>query len=138
MFVAEQQMGPDNGAASPVKSLDKSQPENNGAVPAPIGEDDNGGEQGAGVLPIPGGGPGNLDAAEDDGDHPLKEPQDDQSPDGVLSAKELVGVGVGPAPPAQNNNNKHENEQHEGVPNHHSGQDIREAAHLGADVNHNL
>lgn len=48
-----------------------------------------------GVLPIPGqqqAHPPNLDAAEDDGDRPLRDDfgqQDDQSPDGALSQKEM-------------------------------------------------
>lgn len=126
-------MGPDAADTSPLKPPDKHE---TGVIPAPVvGEDENnggeGGVAGAGVLPLPGGA-GNLDAAEDDGDHHLKELTDDQSPDGVLSAKELVGVG--PAPPGGGK------EAGEGAGGgeiaHQSGQDIREAAHLG-EMSHN-
>ena len=81
---------------------------------------------GAAVLAMPGA---NLDAAEDDGDHGMKEEgaqQDDQSPDGALSPKEIKDsnlVGVGPAPPAQ--------KLQEPSPGQ-SGQDNREAAHLNS------
>lgn len=115
-------MNPDAaaGPALPAPSKDKELEKENGG-----GEVNN---EGVGVLPIPGGnsdnGGGNLDAAEDDRDHPIKEEgaqQDDQSPDGALSPKEIKEShipGVGPAPPHAK----------DVLPQ--SGQDNREAAHL--------
>lgn len=70
--------GPES-LASPLK-----QPKSN-----PAHEEPNGGEDFDPVLAAPGAGQRqgqaeNLDAAEDDGDRPLKEELDDQSPDGNL------------------------------------------------------
>lgn len=65
--------------------------------PQQLHEETNGGEDfgpNPGVLPVPGqrgDQQQNLDAAEDDGDRPLKEDfglGDDQSPDGALSHKD--------------------------------------------------
>jgi uncharacterized phage infection (PIP) family protein YhgE len=133
---AEQQMNPEvaNGLQPPLKSESPSDDKNT-AAELGIGDGQET-KDGSGVLPIPGAGGENLDAAEDDGDHPLKEDGVDQSPDGTLSAKEIKdsGLGVGPAPPP----GKAEGGLPDVVQGHggQSGQDVREAAHL-SDMSRN-
>jgi len=144
-FRHEQQMNPEvlqqpgAGSLSSLKSDKTSADKNNAAELGVEPQNPGDARDGMGVLPIPGGGAGgeNLDAAEDDGDHPLKEDGNDQSPDGTLSAKERKdsGLGVGPAPPP----GKGDGGMQDIIPGHggQSGQDVREAAHLSELSPHN-
>lgn len=110
-------MKPEVGGASPIRqpdSLVKPQTQDDGNINNNGGGEDFGPQPG--VLPVPGHraeqpvhAEQNLDAAEDDGDRPLKDDfgvQDDQSPDGALSQKEVINAAI------QAPNMKHDDVDH--------------------------